>query len=157
MRLLLSLSLSLAVAALILTAIAGSGERRAGGKLSAPETDNGTVTKATVHDPVSPPPSKGYIYRWRDANGTIHIQSTPPPPDRQAEKIAYDKAQPPPAAEQKQARAETDDRPSVRDRVSNPLSVYTPEGFEKLLETVEETATRLKQRDQVLDKLSKDL
>ena len=157
MRLLLSLSLSLAVVALILTAIVGSGERRAGGKLSAPETDNGTVTKATVHDPVSPPPSKGYIYRWRDANGTIHIQSTPPPPDRQAVKIAYDKAEPPQPTEHKQVQAEAKDRPSVRDRVSNPLTVYTPEGFEKLLDAVEETAARLEQRDQVLDKLRKDL
>ncbi len=167
MRLLLSLVMSLAVGAFVLVIFLGRGERNDLKQPSAPvsvipkltpsETQAQSIQKldSTSLSPDEASKTEGYLYRWRDANGTIHIQSKPPGPELQATRITYQKQK----VEKVEAQAKVTPPPASKQHglLAKPLSVYTPEGFEQLLDTVEETADKLQDRNQVLEKLSKDL
>jgi len=167
MHLLLSLVVSLAVGAFVLVMLFGTDER------SDRNTPSATVsviakqapsdiktTSATKLDSVLKSPSEasktvGYLYRWRDANGTIHIQSKPPGPDQQATKITYQKQRIEKVEDQ--GKVTTPPASEQHGLLAKPLAVYSPEGFEQLLDAVEETASKLQGRNQVLENLNKDL
>ncbi len=96
----------------------------------------------------------GIIYRWRDANGTLHIESKPPPSGVQFETIDYTTQVEPPASE---SAVETTPNDAKGRLTGSPLSVYTPEGITELMERAEETAKRINERDQLLNELEGEL
>ncbi len=98
------------------------------------------------------PPSEGALYIWRDERGVTQIRSEPPPQSVQPQVVPF---------ERKPARSETPGAEAVTEATprepKSPLSVYTPEGMEDLMEQVEETARQLDERNQRLEELSKQL
>ena len=167
MRRKLSLVASLAVGAFVLVIFFGRSERS---DLDMPSETVSVKPKQSAIDIKSKPTPKlenalkpsgeasetvGYLYRWRDADGTIHIQSKPPGPDVQATKITYRRQK----VEKVEDQAKVTTPPASKQHglLAQPLSVYTPEGFEQLLDAVDETASKLQDRNQILDKLNQDL
>jgi len=170
MRLLLSLTLFLAAGVLVLTVIEGRDKQPVVASAPAatvkalvvkPDVASGVATDVATDVAIQTHsgalPAKGFLYRWRDAAGTIHIQSTPPAPDQPATKIAFDRTKQREAENPEPVGAGARTSSSVRKRLAHPLSVYTPEGFEQLLKDVDATAARLQHRDQTLDRLREDL
>jgi len=113
------------------------------------------------------PPNKehGRMYKWRDARGGIHIATEPPPKNVQAVIIPFvreragkpaDKAA---GTTKASTKASTGAMPALAPLLSPSalLSVYTPEGFENLLDRVEETARKLHERSSQLESLEKQL
>ena len=98
----------------------------------------------------------GTMYRWRDPNGTLHIESEPPPSGVKSEAIEYtsvvERTPAETPEEQTTGGSSTKGEPS-----KDPLSVYTPEGFSELLDRVDETAKRIDERDQLLKDLEGEL
>lgn len=105
----------------------------------------------------------GRIYKWRDARGGIHIATEPPPENVQATIIPFVRARPakPAAVATNATKSSTKSSsklmPGVPQSPSALLSVYTPEGFENLLDRVEETALKLRERSSQLEALEKQL
>ena len=96
----------------------------------------------------------GTIYRWRDANGTLHLESKPPPSGVQFDTIDYTHRVEPPVSESGSETAAEDGKGTLS---SSPVSVYTPEGITELMERVDETAKRMNERDQLLNELEGEL
>ena len=97
----------------------------------------------------------GSLYRWRDANGTLHIESRPPSSDIPFETIEY-------ATPVKTTTPETSGESSTAENVGpqlpeTPVSVYTPDGISELLERVDETAKKIEEREQLLNELEDEL
>ncbi|MCU0934869.1 MAG: DUF4124 domain-containing protein [Gammaproteobacteria bacterium] len=115
---------------------------------------------AMASDPVDPHPGAA-LYRWRDGRGTVHLTSRPPPAGVPVEVIplgaaAAAPAPAPPAA----TAAETPSRASAAspaDLAGRPLDVYTPQGFQELVERLGEARRRMEERDRVLDRLQREL
>ncbi len=166
MRLLLGLIMSLAVGAVLLVVLMDKSKQQAfvdPSPTKAVPKQAPTIIRAKTGEAVQLPAesslteTKGYLYRWRDADGTIHFQSAPPDPELQTTKIPYDKQKIEPLPPTVRDNTPAQDASPRYDQTSNPLSVYTPEGINQLLDQVDETAARLKQRNQELDRLRQDL
>ena len=96
----------------------------------------------------------GSIHRWRDANGTLHLESKPPPAGVQFETIDYTTQVEVPVSESAPETALGDAKGNLP---NSPVSVYTPEGITELMERVDETAKRINERDQLLNELEGEL
>jgi hypothetical protein len=99
-------------------------------------------------------PDRGAMYIWRDSRGVTHIESHVPPDSVQAEVIRFERRSKDRDTVASGATT-TEAAPGVRPE--NPLSVYTVEGFEALMQQVEEMAQRLEQRNQRVKELSEQL
>ena len=97
----------------------------------------------------------GRLYRWRDPGGAIHFQTDPPPADVQAQIIPFVRRQS--VALPAVALQPVDTAPDILDALPAALSVYTPAGFDELLQQVEETAVKLRDRNEYLETLEKQL
>lgn len=98
----------------------------------------------------------GRIYKWRDARGGIHITSEPPPENVQAVIIPFERERSAKADKATNStKAMTKAVPAVSP--SALMSVYTPEGFENLLDRIEATALKLRERSRHLEALEKQL
>jgi hypothetical protein len=102
----------------------------------------------------------GSMYQWRDADGTVHIESNPPADGNQYETIHHQKSTAtvpkdtsPAATVSERLERSTEAVPQA----SSPLSVYTPEGMAELMKKVDETARQLDSRDKLMEDLSKQL
>ena len=115
-----------------------------------PEIDS--VTQPETDD------TSGSMYRWRAADGTVHIESSPPPDGTPFETIHF--ARP---VEEEGASAPVADTatpepgPGAPPALQSPLDVYTPEGMRELVEQVDRTATQLEQRDSLMQELGEQL
>ena len=101
------------------------------------------------------PPRKGALYIWRDERGVTQIRSEPPPGSVEAQVLPF---------ERRIARADGDGAPQdtaakapTAQDLGLPLSVYSPEGFEALMQRVEETAKQLEQRNRRVEDLAEQL
>jgi hypothetical protein len=98
------------------------------------------------------------LYRWRDADETVHIRSEPPLEEVDATLIPFEPrwaTGPPGPGDGRLGAPEAASRePSV---VVAPWSVYTPAGFEALLRRLEETSNLLRDREEQLDELLGEL
>ena len=136
------------------------------GQTSAPaNVDSGTITAQRTRRPArsssaadNPDPIVSWVtlYRWRGRNGTLHIQTEPPPPGVKAEIISIRRELPaqngsPKAgsSENQLGRASTD--------LQSPLSVYAPGGVDKLLDQLDQTLEGLRRRKELVDEVSRDL
>ena len=150
MKLLWSMIVSIAVlgvaASVILKRLNPEQETRSGPSRSwlkglSGEDDN---SNQTVNPVVS-----GSMYRWRDANGTLHIESAPPALGVSFETIDY-------VSEIKPTKQPATDELTATENPSTqllvrPASVYTSEGISELMDRVEDTAKKLNTRDQLLN------
>jgi len=106
----------------------------------------------------------GELYRWRDARGTLHIESAPPPPGIEAEVLRYDVPAPVDGARARAPGLSTE--PGVpadpgadpgagrrSDLGDHPLRAYTPDGLEALLDEAAETSRQLEERNRTLEAL----
>lgn len=98
-------------------------------------------------------PVAGTFYRWRDANGTVHLESTPPPVGTAFEAIGY-QTKSPSSPEAATVQSPQDTGAQLDE---NPLRVYTPDGIEELMKQVDQTATQLKNREKALEQLKDQL
>ena len=96
----------------------------------------------------------GTLYRWKDANGTLHIESKPPPSGVEYETIGYTTKVEHPVAE---STVETTPSDTTGRLPDSPLSVYTTGGITELMERANKTAKRIDERDQLLNELEKKL
>lgn len=113
---------------------------------------------------------QGHMYKWRDSSGSIRYQSDPPPSNVQAQVIPFTRkaakdrddgqgqalvvsATSPGLSAARPLGAETD----LKGALSGALSVYTPEGFDALIQRVEEIAVKLHERNQSILSLEKQL
>lgn len=99
----------------------------------------------------------GRIYKWRDARGGIHIATEPPPADIQAVIIPFVREHVARPTDHVTSAAQVNNKAVPAGSPSALLSVYTPEGFEDLLERVEETALKLRERNGQLKALEDQL
>ncbi len=97
---------------------------------------------------------EGTFYRWRDADGTVHIESSPPPLGTRYESIDFVRASPPDSLRSPPPSPESD-RSSRLDL--NPIRVYTPEGIDELVNRVDETAKQMQQRREIYEQIKDDL
>ena len=96
------------------------------------------------------------LYRWRDADGSVHIESYPPPPGTRAEIIRVEKPAKTTAVPEEQAPAPRQPK-SDTGLTRNPLSIYTPAGAEELLERVDDTLKLLEDRRKDLEEMKDQL
>ena len=164
MKLLWSMIISVAVLALVVPYVLR--DRSYGGADSpiAAIQKQFTLPSETLQEPeVSPADGEvGRLYRWRDANGTLHLESNPPSDGSPYETITYTKPIPEESEEatdtgHEQPQKMPEDIPAAQELLDNPLKVYTPEGFDQLLEQVDKTAQQLNERDRLLETLGDDL
>jgi hypothetical protein len=97
------------------------------------------------------------VYRWRDARGTIHYESRPPADGVYAEVIeirARDVAPEEVMAPEQVAGRQPPGAPTP-DR--GPLSVYSTQGMEELMERLDGTLRGLDERARTMRELEKDL
>jgi len=72
------------------------------------------------------------MYRWRDADGTVHIESAPPTTGIEFQTITFQKTANRQAGETPAGtNADTPDAPSPP--THSPLEVYTPDGMKALM------------------------
>ena len=103
-------------------------------------------------------PARGRLYRWRDASGSFHYQTEPPPAEVRADVIPFVRRQAVAAQNSPPSPpSPADGAPDLGDALPAALSVYTPEGFDDLMQRVEETAVKLRDRDQYLETLADQL
>lgn len=95
----------------------------------------------------------GYLYRWRDADGTIHITSDAPQTPVDVETIRYGEAG---GDHGPMIRAQTllEDQSSLADQ---PLRVYTAEGLNQLVMEFQRIDRAFGRRDRLLDRLIEGL
>jgi len=124
-------------------------------------TDARSTQDAGPRSEAPPPvlPARGRLYRWRDASGSFHYQTEPPPADVRADVIPFVRRQAVAAQNSPPLPLPlpTDDAPDIIDALPGALSVYTPEGFDDLMRRVEETAVKLRDREQYLETLADQL
>ena len=110
-------------------------------------------------------PEIGTMYRWKDANGTLHIESAPPPVGTEVEVIAFTKdastvteksldEADPSAGQAAPTGASATPSPTL---VRDPLSVYSGDGIDELLQRVDDTAKQLQERKKTFDELKEQL
>lgn len=101
----------------------------------------------------------GTLYRWRDADGVVHIESTPPLDGTEFESITFEFEQAPraPSPTTTSGGTRASGKSSESSTESSPLNVYAPEGMVELMERIDETANLLEERRKVMDQLEKDL
>ena len=168
MRLSFLFSLLVAVVALVLFAqrlpTAGRATESAANPGAITRTIDARSTQgAGSRGEAAPPvlPARGRLYRWRDASGSFHYQTEPPPADVQADVIPFVRRQAVAAQDSPPLPLPSplpmDDVPDLIDALPGALSVYTPEGFDDLMRQVEETAVKLRDRDQYLETLADQL
>ena len=119
------------------------------------DTRAGQDARPRVQTRPPAPAEHGRLYRWRDPGGSIHFQTDPPPADVQAQIIPFVRRQS--VAQPALAPQPVDSAPDILDALPAALSVYTPAGFDELLQQVEETAVKLRDRNEYLDTLEKQL
>lgn len=160
MRLLFSMILALVAVTALVPVLQGLV-----GRDSAPLslTSNATSRPQRDSTPETAVPAKtttetGYLYIWRDKDG-VHIESVPPPEGVQVERMPFERSvvieEPPTATVDPETMAVTDGLLSSPD--FTPMSIYTPEGFEQLLEHIDKTADELEAREELLESLQDDL
>jgi hypothetical protein len=96
-----------------------------------------------------------HVYRWRDAAGTLHIESGPPPQGVVAERLTLH------GEKKTKIPVDSADNPTTLTRgtnsLTNPASVYGPEGFEQLLQSLDKTVKSMDQQRAVMKEIEKDL
>jgi len=111
----------------------------------------------------STPPLRGTLYRWRDAGGTLHIESSPPADRSRYEAIPYLSRRPAGPEQGADSIAGGNSRQSTPPTAKqqhldeSPLSVYSPGGLNELLDRVQTTAGQLDERRQTFRDLKDDL
>ncbi len=122
-----------------------------------PETPSAAATPPGPG--ASPPSPNAAIYRWRDDRGGIHLTSQPPPAGVPVDVIPIGGATSPPPAPARAPEGEPRPPPSPRaaDLAGRPLEVYTPQGFQELVERLGDTRRAMEERDRILDQLQREL
>ena len=98
------------------------------------------------------------VYRWRDAKGTVHFESEPPPEGVEAEVIEMRrpaKVVPVEGAGAEPEGAGPGDGPGAEE--PEPFSVYTPGGMDELLRRLDSTLDSLGERQRAMRELERDL
>ena len=102
--------------------------------------------------------ASGSMYRWRDAGGTLHIESEPPRDGTAFETINYEtRTQSSSDIVESADDASASGLRQPRNEPLKPFGVYTPEGMKQLLERVDDTARQLEARDKLMEDLSDQL
>lgn len=161
MRLLLSMVLALVAVTALLPVLQRLGERD-GAPASVVPSSTSRAQQGSPAETATPAEETrtetGYLYIWRDKEG-VHIESLPPPEGVQVEVIPFERSvavgEPPTDAARAKTASVTDE--SLPSSEVNPMSVYTPEGFEELLEHIDRTAGELKAREELLESLQDEL
>jgi len=93
------------------------------------------------------------LYRWRGADGQVHVQSRPPPQGVRAEvfRLTREDASGEHSVDSAGRRPEATPSNSAAD----PLSVYSPRGFTELEKRLGSTVTRLDECARVLEDLQR--
>lgn len=107
-------------------------------------------------------PTSAQVYRWRDASGTLHIESAPPPSSMGAEKLilrGQKKVKVPSAApaQSGQGSGVARQRLLTPQDLPTPASIYAPGGTERLMQQLDQTLGSMRERRAVLDEIKKDL
>lgn len=97
------------------------------------------------------------IYRWRDANGTLHLTSDAPPSGVDAEVIAYAKPKVQTVADGQRTPRSSKALIDSAARPDHASPSWLPETMDELLEQVGDTLGQLQRRNQYLETLKKDL
>jgi hypothetical protein len=108
-------------------------------------TTSGAVTAepgADTRQAQGTPPQA--LYRWRGADGRVHVESAPPPPGVRVEVIRLT-GDPGPGTAPPTANA--------GGSASQPLTVYTPGGYAELKERLGDTLERLGERARIIEDL----
>ncbi|MGH8567171.1 MAG: DUF4124 domain-containing protein [Gammaproteobacteria bacterium] len=94
------------------------------------------------------------LYRWRGADGQIHVQSQPPPRGIRAEvfRLTREDASGEDSAGRKPTAAPANSASGI---AADPLSVYSPRGFTELKERLGSIVTRLNERARLLEDLQR--
>ena len=114
-------------------------------------------------EPVRVIPSEVVIvYRWRDARGTVHFETRPPPEGVKAEVIEMRR----PAtvvpvqderAQDERGPGEGQGEPGASPLAGEPFSVYTPGGMDELLRRLDRTVDSLEERRRTMRELEGQL
>ncbi len=134
----------------LLRGLRGVIDRRPGESRDAP-----LATRASDREPerVRVIPSQVVVvYRWRDAKGTVHFETEPPPEGIEAEVIEM--RRPAKVVPVESAGAEPE---SASPLEGEPLSIYTPGGVDELLRRLDGTLDSLGERERAMRELEKDL
>ena len=124
---------------------------------SAPQPDPG-IARVAKPSPKPAGPSVGgdiVVYKWRDANGTIHFESSSPPAGVAAQRVNMGKR-----VEKSKLKSTVAD--SIKKRVEsvlpdNPLATYLPGGSEELMDRLDDVLGSMEERKQNLDALKGEL
>ena len=95
------------------------------------------------------------LYRWVDANGTIHYEMSPPP-EGNAEELTM-RTDPPGGSEPAGGAAPALPSGTAGALSNNPLNVYTPAGQEELMQRLDQTLEKLGDRQKLMKDLKEDL
>jgi hypothetical protein len=97
------------------------------------------------------------LYRWRGADGQVHVQSRPPPQGVRAEvfRLTREDARGEDSVDSAGRRPEATPSNSASGIAADPLSVYSPRGFTELKERLGSTVTRLNERARVIEDLQR--
>jgi hypothetical protein len=160
-RLLFSMILALVAVTALVPVLRGLVERDTVPLSLKPDStgrSHGDSISETDIPPIETKTETGYLYIWRDKDG-VHIESVQPPEGVQAELVPFERSV---VVEQAPAETDVPHSPaaidgSLSDPGRTPISVYTPEGFEQLLEHIDRTADQLKAREELLESLQNDL
>ncbi|MCC7413134.1 MAG: DUF4124 domain-containing protein [Gammaproteobacteria bacterium] len=105
-------------------------------------------------DPASPAGDRavaGRLYRWRDTDGTLFISSDPPTGVTGVEHIIYSRT---PATPDPGPSGPTTANTAPAGRLTAaPLRVYTPAGFEAVLDEAARVGKEFQARDGLLDEM----
>ena len=157
MKFLLSMILAIAVLGAsvyhLLGRLGGTGEQQTvlPSGLSKNQSDAAEEENATAKT------QTGTLYRWRDADGTVHIESSPPPAGVEFEAITYQGQTGETNADAAPQTTINSSADAQEKRLDPPLSVYTPEGINELMDQVDQTAKQMGERDKLLEVLQDDL
>ena len=95
------------------------------------------------------------LYRWVDANGTIHYEMSPPP-EGNAEELTM-RTDLPGGSEPVGGAAPALPSGNAGALSNNPLNVYTPAGQDELMQRLDQTLERLGDRQKLMKDLKEDL
>lgn len=129
-----------------------------GGPASTPATPAAGRAAAPGDAPAA---ASAALYRWRDSRGGIHLTSQPPPAGTPVDVIPIGGAvSPPPAAASERTLSEAARAPSPTapaNLAGRPLDVYTPQGFQELVERLGDTRRQMEERDRIFEQMQRDL
>ncbi|MGI9336309.1 MAG: hypothetical protein ACR2RL_24430 [Gammaproteobacteria bacterium] len=104
------------------------------------------------------PTARVTVHRWVDRNGTVHYETAPPPAGVRSQALVFEgRRQPEPTDTVVPGPPALPAPESDTSLADNPYSVYTPEGFEELMQRVDETVKRLGERRETYEKLKQSL